>query len=114
MGRRIGFIPAAARLADPRREMPLQIYLAESGVDVETIGENVRDYLGRFGRCIVVVSEGLDVGEIGEVKDSFGHTSYGSSQLSVGQTVTSYLNAPHQTCTSRGPALSVFFETTPE
>ena len=30
MGRKIGFIPAAARLADPDREMPLQIYLAES------------------------------------------------------------------------------------
>ncbi len=29
MGRQIGFIPAAARLADPSREMPLQIYLAE-------------------------------------------------------------------------------------
>ncbi|HEY2761223.1 MAG TPA: 6-phosphofructokinase, partial [Pirellulales bacterium] len=30
MGRKIGYIPAAARLADPNREMPLQIYLAES------------------------------------------------------------------------------------
>ena len=29
MGRKIGFIPAAARLADPAREMPLLIYLAE-------------------------------------------------------------------------------------
>ena len=28
MGRRIGYIPAAARLADPNREMPLQIYLS--------------------------------------------------------------------------------------
>src|SRR6202035_4090876 len=41
MGRKIGFIPAAARLADPRREMPLQIYLAESGVTLEQLGENV-------------------------------------------------------------------------
>jgi ATP-dependent phosphofructokinase / diphosphate-dependent phosphofructokinase len=32
MGRKIGFIPAAARLADPDRKMPLQIYLTESGV----------------------------------------------------------------------------------
>ena len=30
MGRKIGFIPAAARLADPERELPLQIYMAES------------------------------------------------------------------------------------
>jgi 6-phosphofructokinase 1 len=28
MGRKIGFIPAAARLGDPHRELPLQIYLS--------------------------------------------------------------------------------------
>jgi 6-phosphofructokinase len=93
MGRRIGFVSAAARLADPLREMPLQIYLAESGVTLEEIGENVLDYLGRFGRCVVVVSEGLSVGELGEIKDAFGHTAFGSSQLSVAQIVTSYLNS---------------------
>ncbi len=30
MGRKIGFIPAAARLADPQRQMPLIIILPES------------------------------------------------------------------------------------
>ena len=30
MGRKIGFTPAAVRLADLERKMPLQIYLAES------------------------------------------------------------------------------------
>ncbi len=38
MGRQIGFIPAAARLADPDREMPLQIYLAESPCSSGAIG----------------------------------------------------------------------------
>ena len=93
MGRRIGFIPAAARLADPLREMPLQIYLAESSVSLEEIGENVCTCLARHGRCIVVVSEGLDVGDLGEVRDSFGHTSFGSSQRSVAQVITNYLNS---------------------
>lgn len=93
MGRRIGFIPAAARLADPQRELPLQIYLAESGLGLEQIGENVLDYLGRFGRCIVVISEGLTVGDLGEVRDAFGHASFGSSQASVAQVVTNYLNS---------------------
>ena len=32
MGRRIGFIPAAARLADPARQWPLKIYLLKSPV----------------------------------------------------------------------------------
>ncbi len=35
---------------------------------------------------------GFDVGSIGEVKDAFGHTSFGSSELSVYQTVVNYLN----------------------
>jgi 6-phosphofructokinase 1 len=93
MGRRIGFIPAAARLADPQREMPLQIYLAESGLDLAVIGESVTDYLKRLGRCIVVVSEGLKVGELGEAQDSFGHTTFGSTRLATAQVVSNYINS---------------------
>ncbi len=75
MGRKIGFIPAAARLADPEREMPLQIYLAESNVDIEQLADNVNGQLKKDGRCIVVISEGFDAGNVGEVKDAFGHMS---------------------------------------
>src|SRR3954447_12023796 len=41
MGRKIGYIPAAARLGDPGRRMPLQIYLAEAGLTLEQLGQNV-------------------------------------------------------------------------
>ena len=92
MGRKIGYIPAAARLADPKREMPLQIYMTESKVSLEQLTDNVHDQINRDGRCILVISEGFDVGEIGEVKDSFGHTSFGSSQISVFQSVVNHLN----------------------
>ncbi len=92
MGRRIGFIPAAARLADPSREMPLQIYLAESPCTIEEMTDNVNDQLRRDGRCIVVVSEGFDVGSLGEVRDSFGHVSFSSSQMTVAQKVVNHLN----------------------
>ncbi len=92
MGRRIGFIPAAARLADPQREMPLQIYLAESPCSLPEMADNVNEQLRRDGRCMVVVSEGFDVGDLGEVKDAFGHTSFGSSETTVAQTVVNYLN----------------------
>jgi 6-phosphofructokinase len=92
MGRKIGYIPAASRLADPNREMPLQIYMAESKVSLDILAHNVNEQLTRDGRCIVVVSEGFDAGEIGEVKDAFGHTSFGSSQISVYQVVLNYLN----------------------
>ncbi len=92
MGRKIGFIPAAARLADPYREMPLQIYLAESNVTLEEMADNVNDELRRSGRCIVVVSEGFDVGDVGAVKDAFGHTAFGSSKMTVERAVVNYLN----------------------
>ncbi len=92
MGRKIGFIPAAARLADPERKTPLQIYLAESGVTLERLGENVIGSLQSAGRCVVVVSEGFDVGEIGAARDNFGHVQFSASQTTVSQTVVNYLN----------------------
>jgi 6-phosphofructokinase len=93
MGRKIGYIPAASRLADPNRQFPLQIYMTESKVSIEQLAGNVNDQLQKTGRCIVVISEEFEVGEIGEVKDPFGHTSFGSSKLSVYQIVVNYLNS---------------------
>jgi len=92
MGRKIGFIPAAARLADPHRELPLQIYMPEAGVSMKEMADLVNDQLRHSGRCIVVVSEGFDVGDIGETKDGFGHTQFSSSKSTVEQTVVNYLN----------------------
>lgn len=92
MGRKIGYIPAAARLADPKRETPLQIYMRESEVSAEEMCDNINDQLKRDGRCVVVVSEGFDVGELGEVKDSFGHAQFSASKLTVAQKVVNLLN----------------------
>jgi 6-phosphofructokinase 1 len=92
MGRKIGFIPAAARLADPEREMPLQIYMAESGLTLEAMADLINDELKRSGRCIAVVSEGFDVGSLGEVRDSFGHIMFSASGMTVERVVVNYLN----------------------
>ena len=92
MGRKIGFIPAAARLADPKREMPLQIYMAESKVTVEELCDNVNDQIKKDGRCVIVVSEGFEVGELGETKDSFGHTQFSASKTTVAQQLVTVLN----------------------
>jgi 6-phosphofructokinase 1 len=92
MGRKIGFIPAAVRLADPKRELPIQIYLTESNLTLADLADKVNDELKRSGRCLVVVSEGFDVGDIGAQKDSFGHVHFGASDLTVQQAVVSYLN----------------------
>ncbi|NLF00384.1 MAG: diphosphate--fructose-6-phosphate 1-phosphotransferase [Anaerolineales bacterium] len=92
MGRKIGFIPAAARLADPAREMPLLIFLRESGLGLPALVDAVNDLLRARGRAIVVVSEGFDVGSLGERRDSFGHTMFSASETTVAQQVVNYLN----------------------
>jgi len=92
MGRKAGYIPAAARLADPQREMPLQIYMAEAHHTLESLHENVNRQLRSTNRCIVVVSEGFDVGDLGEAHDGFGHIEYGASKTCAAQIVAGYLN----------------------
>jgi 6-phosphofructokinase 1 len=92
MGRKAGFIPAAARLADPHREIPLQLYLSESSHTLESLADHVNDQLNSRGRCIVVVSEGFDVGTLGEAHDGFGHIEYGASRTTVAQVAVNYLN----------------------
>ncbi len=92
MGRRIGFIPAAARLADPHRELPLQIYLPESGLTLEELGDRVERELRRSGRALVVLSEGFDVGGFDARRDAFGHVEFGTSEGSAAQTVVTFLN----------------------
>lgn len=93
MGRKIGFIAAAARLGDPKRELPLQIYLAESGLSLKNLADNVNDQLKKDGRVMVVVNEGMPLGDLGETKDSFGHTQFSASQTTVCQMVVNYLNS---------------------
>jgi 6-phosphofructokinase 1 len=92
MGRKIGFIPAAARLADPGRKMPLLIFMREAGLGLKDLADSVNDLLRSRGRALVVVSEGFDVGELGERTDAFGHTTFSSSQMTAGQIVINYLN----------------------
>jgi 6-phosphofructokinase len=98
MGRKIGFIPAAARLADPERRMPLLIVLRESGLTLDALADRVNDTLRERGRALIVVSEGLDVGEIGERRDAFGHTTFSSSETTVAQVVVNHLNGVGLAC----------------
>ncbi len=92
MGRKIGYIPAAARLADPARAMPLLIFLRESNLSLAELADRVNDLLKSRGRAIVVISEGFDVGDIGARQDSFGHTMFSASGTTVAQIVVNYLN----------------------
>jgi len=79
-------------LADPDRQLPLLIYLAERELTVEQLSDNVADMLRREGRAVVVVSEGVELGNIGQLEDSFGHTQFSSSKITVAQLVVNALN----------------------
>ncbi len=98
MGRKIGFIPAAARLADPERKIPLKIFLPEalskndSESNLEFITESVNRQLKESGRCIVVVGEGVNLGDLSVLKDSFGHAQFSASGSTVGKLLINYLN----------------------
>lgn len=92
MGRSSGWITAASRLADPERRFPLQLYFAESNKSIEELADNVNEQLKRDGRCILVINEGFDAGELGARRDGFGHIEYGASESTAVQQVTNYLN----------------------
>ncbi len=94
MGRKIGFIPAAARLADPDRELPLLIFLAESGLSLDDAADRINDTLKEHGRAVVVISEGFPIPPevIGASRDSFGHVQFSASKTTVAGVLVNYLN----------------------
>lgn len=98
MGRKIGFIPAASRLADPKRRFPLLIILPEAFKvgdptgNLDYITSKVNQKLKKYGRAIVVIGEGVDLGNVGALADGFGHTQFSSSAFSVEQILANYLN----------------------
>jgi len=111
MGRKIGFITAAARLADPRRDMPLLIVMPEAlsadepRANLELITENVNRFLRAAGRCMVVVTEGANLGDVGVLRDSFGHAQFSASERTAGQLLINHLNGTDEK-DSRGRAHS--------
>jgi len=92
MGRKIGFIAAATRLFDLKRQTPLQIYLAENKLTLPELADKVNDQLKQDGRVMVIVNEGMDITDIGEAHDAFGHVEFSASKTTVAQEVTNYLN----------------------
>jgi len=98
MGRKIGFIGASARLADPERNIPLLIILPESfnkfspEENLQYITEKVNEKLKEASRCIIVISEGVNLGDLNILKDSFGHEQFSAAGKTVEQVLSNYLN----------------------
>lgn len=107
MGRGTGFIPAAVRLGDPNREMPLLIVMPEKKITLEQIADSVSDKLKQRGRCIVVINAGQEFEPYGG-KDAFGHPDgFTVSGRSQGLVVSQYLNS--KKLSKYGPVFSCAF-----
>jgi ATP-dependent phosphofructokinase / diphosphate-dependent phosphofructokinase len=83
MGRHAGWIAAAAGLAQEQPgDAPHIILFPEIAFDRERFLAKVRDTVGRYGYCVIVVSEGTQypdgtfLADAGS-KDAFGHTQLG-------------------------------------
>jgi len=98
MGRKIGFITASARLGDPERRMPLLVIMPEAlsaddpSANLEFITEGVNGMLRDSGRCMVVLCEGANVGDVGVLRDSFGHAQFSASRTTAAHLLMNHLN----------------------
>jgi len=84
-GRKTGFLAGCARLADPERKMPLIILLPEDQLEFHEVLKQIEKTLKLYKRTMVILSEGYEVGDIGERYDPSGQVMYGSSQTTAAQ-----------------------------
>jgi len=98
MGRKIGFITASARLGDTERRMPLLVIMPEAlskddaAANRELITENVNSVLRQAGRCMLVITEGANLGDVEPLRDSFGHAQFSASRTTAAQLLMGHLN----------------------
>jgi 6-phosphofructokinase 1 len=89
-GRKTGFLAGCARLGDIDREMPLVILLPEDQKPLGEVMDHIEDVVREYDRAIVVLSEGYDVGDIGERFDLRGQVMYGTSKTTAAQLLVNH------------------------
>lgn len=90
-GRKTGFLAACARLADLDRQMPLLILLPEDQQPLSELMNAIQQTISKYGRAMVVMSEGYDVGDLGERYDLSGQIMYGTSRTTAAQLLVNNL-----------------------
>jgi len=82
-GRETGFIAGSARISDPDRKLPLVILLPEDQKDIDAVIGKIDDTVTRFGRAVVIISEGYKAGDFEKKFDLSGQIMYGSSRTTA-------------------------------
>lgn len=89
-GRETGFIAAASRLADKDRKLPLILLLPEDSIsngNNTILMDKIENTLAKFGRAIIIVSEGYKVTNFYKDYDASGQINYGCSESTVSQEI---------------------------
>ncbi len=89
-GRKTGFLAGCARLADKHRDIPLMILLPEDQRPIESVLARIENTVADHGRAMVVISEGYDVGDLGERYDPTGQVMYGTSRTTAAQLLVNH------------------------
>jgi len=83
MGRHAGFLTAASALArQAEDDGPHLIYLPERTFDVVQFQNDVKSTMGKYGRCVVAVSEGIADANGNPIASTGEKDSHGNVQLS--------------------------------
>jgi len=100
-GRKTGFLAACARVGDKDRQMPLVLLLPEDQRPLDEAFDYIKSMVAERGRAIVIMSEGYDVGDVGERYDLSGQIMYGTSKTTAAQLLVNY-------CTDNGVQARAF------
>jgi ATP-dependent phosphofructokinase / diphosphate-dependent phosphofructokinase len=90
-GRETGFLAGCARIADPQRKLPLIILLPEDKRPKEEVLQKIKKITEKFGRAMVIMSEGYVLSDLGEKKDHQSQVMYGSSETTSAQILVNLL-----------------------
>jgi 6-phosphofructokinase 1 len=86
-GRETGFLAGCARLSDKERKLPLLILLPEDQRTIEEVMAKIKQTIAKFGRAMIVMTEGYEIDDLGRQFDYTGQTMYGSSKTTSAQNI---------------------------
>lgn len=84
-GRDTGHITAAARMFDLDGKLPILYLIPEIKKKNSQILKKIKYFIKNYGRAIIIIGEGYNIGKFKIYKDEFGQSMFGSSSSSAAQ-----------------------------
>ncbi len=90
-GRDTGHITAAARMFDLNGKLPILYLMPEVKKKNFQILKKIKKLIKIYGRAIIIIGEGYNIGKFKIFKDEFGQSMFGSSSSSAAQSLIKLL-----------------------